>query len=178
VTLINSKRITPCRAIDLGCGTGNNAIFLAEHGFDVTGVDFSSTAIEKARTKAKSVGVTVNFIVDDFTILQHVIGPFDFLLDYGAFDDLSPKDREKYFQNVLPLTHQGSQFLLWCFEWELRWWERFFVTIFPFASIALQPGEVESYFGTHFAVKRIAGATDLRGFPHGYACYLMTRKES
>ncbi len=175
VKLIKSKRITPCRAIDLGCGTGSNAIFLAEHGFDVTGVDFSSTAIEKARTKAKTVGVTVNFIVDNFTILQHVTGPFDFLLDCGAFDDLNPKDRKKYIQNILPLTQKNSQFLLWCFEWKLRWWERFFLWLFPFVSIAFEPGEVETYFGKHFEIERIDSITDLKGFPHGYSWYLMTR---
>jgi SAM-dependent methyltransferase len=177
VALINSKRITPCRAIDLGCGTGSNAIFLAEHGFDVTGVDFSSTAIEKARNKAKTVGVSVNFEVDDFTKLRHVTGPFDFLLDYGAFDDLSPKDREKYLQNVLPLTHQGSQFLLWCFEWKLRWWELVLLRLLPFGRIALEPGETQLYFGEHFEIERISGTANRKGWPRGYACYLMIRRE-
>ncbi len=44
-------------------------------------------------------------------------------------DDLSPKDRDPYVENVLPLAHQGSQFLLFCFEWPARWWER----LLPFA---------------------------------------------
>jgi 2-polyprenyl-3-methyl-5-hydroxy-6-metoxy-1,4-benzoquinol methylase len=39
VALVDSKSVTPCRAIDLGCGTGNYAVYLASRGFDVTGVD-------------------------------------------------------------------------------------------------------------------------------------------
>ncbi|NIN65924.1 MAG: methyltransferase domain-containing protein, partial [Anaerolineae bacterium] len=57
VGLVESGRIAPCRAIDLGCGTGSNAIFLAQHGFEVTGVDFAASAIEKARRRADSCGV-------------------------------------------------------------------------------------------------------------------------
>jgi len=49
--LIESGRITPCRAIDLGCGTGSNAVLLAQYGFDVTGVDFAASAIDKAKQK-------------------------------------------------------------------------------------------------------------------------------
>jgi ubiquinone/menaquinone biosynthesis C-methylase UbiE len=177
VELIRNKRVVPGRAIDLGCGTGSNAIFLAQHGFDVTGVDFSRTALEKARSRATTIGVIINFVVDDLTRLQHVTGSFDFLVVYGTFDDLFLNDRRKYLQNILPLTHPGSQFMLWCFEWKLRWWERVFLWLFPFASIALQPGEVKKYFGQYFEIERLGGATGLIGFPHGYACYLMTRYE-
>jgi hypothetical protein len=120
--------------------------------------------------------VTIDFVVDDLTKLQHVIGPFDFLVDCGTFDDLFLDDREQYLRHVLPLTHLGSRFLLWCFEWTLRWWERAVTRLLPFASIALQPGDVETYFGRSFAIERIAGATNLRGLPHGYTCYLMTRR--
>ncbi|MBI2830315.1 MAG: class I SAM-dependent methyltransferase, partial [Chloroflexi bacterium] len=57
VSLVEGGRIKPCRAIDLGCGTGANAIYLAQHGFDVTGIDFSEAAIEKARARAEEAGV-------------------------------------------------------------------------------------------------------------------------
>ncbi len=50
--LVESRRVAPCRALDLGCGTGSNAVFLAQHEFDVTGVDYATSAIEKARQKA------------------------------------------------------------------------------------------------------------------------------
>ena len=52
-SLVESGRIKPCRAIDLGCGAGTNAIYLAQKGFEVTGVDYAEAAIEKARARAK-----------------------------------------------------------------------------------------------------------------------------
>jgi SAM-dependent methyltransferase len=174
VSLVESGRIPPGRAIDLGCGTGSNAIYLAQHGFQVTGVDYAAAAIEKARAKAKAEGVQVTFAVDDLTDLRHVDGPFDFLVDYGVLDDLSARARHRYVESVLPLTQPGSRFLLWAWEWPPRWWERFV------PNMALEPGEAERRFGSHFEIDRIGGtsAPDFSQRPPGYAAYLMTRRNS
>jgi len=177
VYLVKSQRLSPCRTIDLGCGTGDNAIFLAQHGFEVMGVDYATSAIEKARRKADTAKVKVEFLVDDLTNLQKVNGTFDFLLDYGTLDDLSPHDRNLYVSNVLPLTHHDSKFLLWCFEWRLRWWKRVLTRLLPFGALVLEPGEAERRFGEYFELERIAGKARLRGWPWGFAAYLMTRKE-
>lgn len=75
VRLVENRSIQPGRAIDLGCGTGANAIFLAQHGFEVTGVDFSEAAIEKARQRAEAAGVQVNFVVDDLTNKRRIMQP-------------------------------------------------------------------------------------------------------
>lgn len=176
VALVESGRIASCRAIDLGSGTASNAIFLAQHGFDVTGVDYAAAAIEKARAMAEAAGVQATFIVDDLTNLRHVTGSFDLLVDYGTLDDLLPKDRDRYVRNVLPLAHAGSQFLLYCFEWPLRWWERLLLRVAFFGAIALEPGEAERRFGEHFAIERIAGGIDYSRWPPGFAVYLMRRK--
>ena len=108
--IIHRLCLKPCRAIDLGCDTGENAIYLAQKGFDVTGVDYAEAAIEKARVRAKGSGVQLNFVVDDLTDLRHVSGTFDFLLDYGVLDDLRLYQREPYLHNMLPLTHLGSRY--------------------------------------------------------------------
>ena len=171
VGLVESGRIVPCRAIDLGCGTGSNAVFLAQHGFDVTGVDFAPTAIEKGRRRAAAAEVNVQFVEDDLTNLCQVTGPFDLLIDYGALDDLRPGDRDLYVCNLLPLTRPGSRYLLWCFEWSTRWWERLLL------EMALKPGEVERRFGAHFEIERIAKQTRPSGWPPTFAAYLMTRKQ-
>ena len=89
VRLVTDGTLTPGSALDLGCGVGDNAIFLAQHGFTVTGVDFADAAIERARAKAHDDGVDVSFIVDDVTHLRQVSGPFDLLVDYGTLDDLT-----------------------------------------------------------------------------------------
>jgi SAM-dependent methyltransferase len=176
VQLVENGRITPCRAIDLGCGTGSNAVFLAQNGFEVTGVDFAASAIEKAKQKADAAEVKVEFLVDDLTNLKKVNGTFDFLLDYGTLDDLSSQNRDLYVSNILPLSHNDSQFLLWCFKWRIRWWERALTRILPFGALALEPGEAERRFGEYFEIERIAGETKSRGWPRGFAAYLMMRK--
>ncbi len=172
VSLVEGGRIKPGRAIDLGCGTGANAIYLAQHGFDVTGVDYAQAAIEKARAHARDAGVRVNFLVDDLTNLRQTSGTFDFLLDYGVLDELRPPQRELYIRSMLPLTHSGSHYLLWGFEYPMRWWERFV----PFYDVPFYGGEIEHRFNQHFEIEKIAGKIDYSKWPPGYAVYLMTRK--
>ena len=94
----------PGRAIDLGCGEGHNAIFLARQGFDVTALDFAPSAIAKAKRKAAAAGVSVDFLVDDLTQLRSVRGQFDLLVDYGTLDDLGYGQRDRYVEQVLPLA--------------------------------------------------------------------------
>lgn len=172
MSLVESGRIKPCRAIDLGCGAGANAIYLAQKGFDMTGVDYAEAAVEKAWARAKEAGVQVNFIVDDLTNLRHVSGMFDFLLDYGVLDDLRPHQREPYLCNMLRLTHSDSHYLLWGFEYPIRWWEK----LVPFYGVPFNPGEIEQRFGPYFEIEKIAGKIDYSKWPPGYAAYLMTRK--
>jgi 2-polyprenyl-3-methyl-5-hydroxy-6-metoxy-1,4-benzoquinol methylase len=176
IEFIKNQDFNPSKVIDIGCGTGSNAIFLAQHGYEVTGVDFATSAILKAKEKAKYAGVNVNFVEDDITNLQNIKGFFDLLVDYGTFDDLSHTNRQKYIETVLSLTKPGTQFFLWTFEWKLYWWERFLLYLMPFANMALEPGEIYKYFGKYFNIKRICGSSQLTGWPRGYACYLMTRK--
>jgi SAM-dependent methyltransferase len=171
VSLVESGRIKPGRAIDLGSGTASNVIYLAQHGFDVTGVDYSPAAIEMGRARAREAGVKVKFIEDDLTNLQHVNGAFDLLVDYGTLDDLSPSQRDLYMKNVLPLTHPDSFFLLYCFEWQPLWWERPFIDRM---GVLLRPGETEERFGEYFEIERVA---ELKSGSRGSATYLMTRKE-
>ena len=176
VELVESGRLAPGRAIDLGSGTASNCVFLAQRGFDVTGIDYAQAAIELGRKRAREAGVEVNFMVDDLTRLRNVRGTFDLLVDYGTLDDLSARDRDRYMQNVLPLTHTGSRFMLYCFEWPPLWWERLLFKIGFFGNMLLEPGEAERRFGPYFDIETIVRQNGLSGFPRGYAVYLMTRK--
>jgi SAM-dependent methyltransferase len=65
VELVESGRVKPCKTIDLGCGAGNYAIYLAGKGFEVTGIDNSPTAIRIAQENANKKGVTGTFLVAD-----------------------------------------------------------------------------------------------------------------
>jgi SAM-dependent methyltransferase len=172
VSLVEGGCLQPCLAIDLGCGTGANAVYLAQRGFEVTGLDFAEAAIEKAKARAREAGVQVNFIVDDLTDLRHVSEIFDFLLDCGVLDDLRPRQRQPYLRNMLPLAHSGSLYLLWGFEYPMRWWEK----LVPFMDVPFYAGEIEQRFGPYFEIEKIAGQIDYSKWPPGFAVYLMKRK--
>jgi SAM-dependent methyltransferase len=177
--LVESGRLKPGRAVELGSGNASNAIFLAKHGFEVTAVDCNTASIELARKRAMVARVVVNFIADDLTNLKKVNSPFDVLVDYSTLDDLTPEERDCYVKNVLPLTHAGSQFVLYCLEWTLSWWEKLTLRLLSrlgVGQLALEPGEVNQRFGEHFYINQVAGETKAYDYPRGYAVYLMTRK--
>src|SRR5262245_45052343 len=72
VEMIESRAIAPGRALEIGCGTGTNAIFLAQHGFKVLGVDISEIAVNRARAKAHG---QCRFEVADFLVAAPTGGP-------------------------------------------------------------------------------------------------------
>jgi SAM-dependent methyltransferase len=117
VELVTSGKVRPCRTIDLGCGAGNYAIYLAGMGFDVTGVDGSLTAIAIARESAERKGVSCNFIVADLLgDLHEVQGKFDFGYDWELLHHIMPKDRKTYVKNVSTLLNSGATYLSVCFS--------------------------------------------------------------
>jgi cyclopropane fatty-acyl-phospholipid synthase-like methyltransferase len=156
VELAIDGRIEPGRAITLGCGLGRETIYLAKKGFDVIGLDFSPTAIKRARRRAKAEGVEVRFIVDDLTNLQYVSGTYDLVTDFGALNDMNQNARDLYMQNVLPLTYPGSRYLMFCFE------------------RMLPSDEITRRFGEDFMIEILSKGPESR-FPGRLDLYLMTR---
>ena len=109
VEFIESGAIKPGRTLEIGCGTGTNAIYLAQHGFSVLGLDISEIAVKMARTKANGL---CRFEVADFLSVAPAGGPFDFMFDRGcfhAFDDES--DRTRFAQNVAGGLVEGGVWL-------------------------------------------------------------------
>ncbi len=177
VELVASGRLSPQasqRVIDLGCGSGANAIFLAEHGFDVTGVDFSPVALRKAQAKAVERGVRLRLLKGDLARLPKGWGeePFDLLVDYGTLDDLKDSGRRAMAETVVRLSRPGSLFLLWCF-----YARRSELPIISFRGASrlappIEPGEEDALFGHVFDIERLP-----RPKPgSGAACFLMTRR--
>ncbi|MGB7094490.1 MAG: class I SAM-dependent methyltransferase [Anaerolineales bacterium] len=157
VQLVENGSLTVGTAIDLGCGEGSNAIYLSQKGFDVTGVDYSPTAIKRATTNAQAALVEVTFVEDDLTQLRHVNGTFDLLVDFGAINDLNSGDRDLYLKNVLPLTHPGCHFILMCF------------------TNSLPPDEIEGRFVDHFNIENLTRRSE-RVTPRAIDFYFMTSK--
>lgn len=77
--------IAPCEALELGCGTGTNAIWLTSQGFDVTAVDVSALALATAREKARTLSGVVAFVEIDICCDSLPEGPFGFVFDRGCF---------------------------------------------------------------------------------------------
>lgn len=103
--------LPPGRALDLGCGTGTNVIYLAQHGWQAVGVDYSPRAIRMARRKARAAGAAgVDLRVADVTDLRDLDGPFDLALDMGCFHSLEAVGRSKYAANLARLLRPGGHF--------------------------------------------------------------------
>ena len=105
----------PGRALDLGCGTGTNAIALAKRGWQVTGVDFARSALRAARSKAKTAGVQVNFHYADVSKLTGISGPFNLVLDIGCFHGLPATAKTRYLANLDHLLSAEGSFMLYAF---------------------------------------------------------------
>ena len=103
------------RALDIGCGTGTNALTLADHGWQVTGIDFSFQAIAKARRKAHRRSLEVEFIQGQVTTLENLTGPYDLCLDIGCYHSLPPTAHDGYFQRLSELLRTGGTYLLYTF---------------------------------------------------------------
>lgn len=105
----------PGRGIDLGCGTGTNAITLAQHGWQMIGIDFVGRAIAKARKKAKKANLDITFIKRDITQLEDFQEQFDLVLDIGCYHSLPTPQRQKYQDNLNRLIKPGGTYLLYGF---------------------------------------------------------------
>ncbi len=105
----------PGRALDLGCGTGTNAVTLAKHGWLVTGIDFVPRAIRSARRKARREGVEdqVDFQVGDVLEINHLEGPYDLILDIGCFHSFSGEEINRYASNVHNLAAWRGTLLIY-----------------------------------------------------------------
>jgi SAM-dependent methyltransferase len=109
------QRTPPGRALDLGCGTGTNAITLAQRGWQVTAIDFSAEALRRARRKARQAHASIRFLRRDVTRLDDLPGPFDFALDLGCFHSLEPVGRSRYASSLTRLLRPGGVFMLYAF---------------------------------------------------------------
>lgn len=106
--VIAEERIAPCRVIDLGCGSGINSVWLAQQGFDVTGVDVTPLAIERARERAAEAGVRVRFVLDDVLDLRERYEPFPFFFDRGCYHSVRDPGVEAFLRTLQRITALGS----------------------------------------------------------------------
>lgn len=101
----------PSSMLEIGCGTGTNAIWLAQQGFQVTACDLAPLAIEEAKKKAEQAGVQVRFLVADVMQLPDLGGPFPFLFDRGVYHHLRTVDMDRFRAALTKYTRPGSYYL-------------------------------------------------------------------
>lgn len=106
----------PAKALDLGCGTGTNAVTLARNGWKVTGVDFVPKAIRTARRKAAAYGYAIDFYLASVTDLSMLSGPYDYALDIGCFFGLKVSDRNSYAAELSRLLASDAWYMLYAWH--------------------------------------------------------------
>lgn len=181
VDLVERGRVAPCRALDLGCGAGNYAVYLAGRGFDVTGVDISPTAIGMAEENARKRGLSCRFIAADVLgDLHEVEGTFDLVYDWELLHHLSPEQREAYARNVREKLRPGGGYLSLCFsEQDPQFGGQGKYRKTPLGTTLYFSSEEElrKLFMPHFEIQELR-TVEVRGkyAPHLAVCAFMTRR--
>jgi SAM-dependent methyltransferase len=159
-----SAPLTPGRALDLGCGTGTNVRYLAEHGWDATGVDAEPLAIEGATARLADAP-DVRLILGDVTRLGSLglAGPFDLLLDIGCFHSIEVSRRGAYAAGAAAVARPGATLFVFAFARRGT-----------FRRLGVTPREMAERFAPWFRpVGRIEGTE-----PAGAAWYRLERTEA
>ncbi len=111
------------RVLDVGCGTGTNALYFAAHGCSAMGVDVVPAAIAAARDKALETGVDAVFFVGDLTAPAPVgfsEEKFDTVTDVGFFHALSDEQRGVWIPRLAGLLAPGGSYVMLCFSDKVR----------------------------------------------------------
>ena len=104
------------RVLDCGCGTGDNAIYFAKRGLQVTGFDFLEEPIRRAKEKAAKQKVIVDFRVFDALALVGCPDRYDTIVDCGLFHLFADEDRETYVKGLTSVTDIGGRLMIICFS--------------------------------------------------------------
>lgn len=117
VNLVEKGLVKEGKALDICCGAGTNAVYLAQKGFEVTGIDISSKAIEYAKQKAEQANVKIRLMVQNFLKLSFNDEEFDFVFDMGCFHHVEVEDRNTFIKEVYRVLKKSGTYLLVCFSY-------------------------------------------------------------
>jgi SAM-dependent methyltransferase len=113
VLVLDEERIAPCQAIDLGCGTGTNAIYLALRGFEVTAADISPTAIERCRKRTTAFDTRIRWLQADLLDPPaNIGGPYGFFFDRACYHVVRRVDVPAFFRTLERITAPGTRGLV------------------------------------------------------------------
>jgi len=118
IKLVENNEIPKGRVLDIGCGTGDNSIFLAENGFSLTCMDIAHLAIDKGKTKAAKQKVKVDFRVGDALKLDGYFNQeyFNAVVDSGLFHTLDDDERPIFARQIRRVLVHGGKYFMLCFS--------------------------------------------------------------
>ena len=116
VVRLTSERAFAGAVLDVGCGTGDNALHIASQGLSVLGGDVAETALAIAREKARERGVDVEFVTADALRLDRLGRTFDTVLDCGLFHTFDSDERPGYVASLALVTRQDGTLYVLCFS--------------------------------------------------------------
>jgi cyclopropane fatty-acyl-phospholipid synthase-like methyltransferase len=115
VELVRRGEITGS-VLDIGCGTGEHALFFAKEGYEVWGIDSAPLPIQKASEKAVRRGLQVHFCVLNALDLSRLNRKFDTATDSGLFHTLSDEDRPLFLDNLAAILSPAGKYFMLCFS--------------------------------------------------------------
>lgn len=181
VTLVMSGKIRQCKTVDLGCGAGNYARYLAGRGFEVTGIDSSPTAIQIAQANARKQGAACRFIVADLLGDMHeVTDTFDFAYDWEVLHHIFPEDRETYVKNVRKILNPGATYLSVCFsetDPQFGGKGKFRKTPVGTTLYFSSEPELRDLFSSHFAIRELKTIEVGGKYGSHYAVYTLMKTD-
>jgi cyclopropane fatty-acyl-phospholipid synthase-like methyltransferase len=116
VTRLADAGLVEGTVLDVGCGTGENALELARRGLRVVGIDIAAAAVERARARAAERGIAAEFLTVDAMHLATLERVFDTVMDVGLFHVLQSEERRPYADSLRRVTRSGGRCLLVCWS--------------------------------------------------------------
>jgi SAM-dependent methyltransferase len=138
------QRGKPGRALDVGCGTGVFAVYLAKQGYDVTAIDFIPKALQMLQTRASAESVSVSSVLADVLEWKSAT-PFDLVLDSGCLHTINNMNR--YKAQLLSWTATGSDYIL------AHWGKRYFFDWRPVGPRRRTRPKLAGFFAPEFQEK-------------------------
>lgn len=140
------------KALDICCGAGTNTVYLAQKGFQMTGIDISSKALEYAKEKAKKANVNIKFRVANFVDLPFEDEEFDFVFDNGCFHHVEVEDRNTFIKGVYRVLKKTGLYLMTVFSYRNGpAWNHF------------TKEQIIKLFSNHFKIKSIEDIASVEG---------------
>jgi len=154
--LVSAKWVEPCKTLDIGCGVGNYAGYLAGKGFEVTGIDLSEKAIEMARVKHSEAGLTLK--VGDAFDLNALDQKFDFVYEVSLLHNIEPRKREAYVKELYSSLNDNGKLMVCAFskdDWLFRGKKSLYFPDLDNTVYPLSEEEIRNTFEDYFNIEQI-----------------------